>query len=96
MGSFGFDKSLLVSCVDGLGRYVEDASGSSVYRKDQDTLGAHLRARLQLLAARTLMAPAHQTAMLWLCDAVACCPETQGPGHAMSCALLVCPRPDCA
>lgn len=41
MGSFGFDKSLLVSCIDGLGRFVEDESGNNVYRRDADTLGAH-------------------------------------------------------
>jgi Timeless protein len=37
-----FDKDLLVSCIDGLGRF---SSERTSYEKDLDTLGAHLSAR---------------------------------------------------
>lgn len=39
-----FDRALLVTCIDGLGRFVKEGAGL-VYRKDVDTLGvtdAHL------------------------------------------------------
>jgi hypothetical protein len=34
-----FDRSLLITCIDGLGRQVQE-EGNTVYRKDVDTLGA--------------------------------------------------------
>lgn len=36
-----FDRALLVTCIDGLGRYNRD-NDRTVYQKDIDTLGAHL------------------------------------------------------
>ena len=50
-----FDQGLLVSCVDGLGHYVQNAQGELAFEKDADTLGA-LSASAWASARRTLAA----------------------------------------